>query len=328
MQIYIVKSQTDNQCSKLSMHLSTSHPMHSIKIIEPDETMTGPAWVLCDYTRSIGQFKLPEQPDANGPTCFVDYELNSPVGKKKFITLKEQNAESEYSAISVGKLGTLSADHHDGLAPIGLYFIAGGLKLSMQQLLQSESWSIILSPNYPEHQQLTPALFLDRDGVINEDTEYLIDPKDLRLRPGIEELIAYCNQKKWPVICLTNQSGVARGKFSEEQVHSLHLEIDHRLRELGAKIDLYQLSPFHFRKGIGDYRKYSVLRKPYPGMLLLACRQFAINLDHSWMIGDKDSDILHFSPVKTFLLPGAYPLSNQLGQVINNFREVLNFIRI
>src|SRR4051812_30540616 len=117
---------------------------------------------------------------------------------------------------------------------------------------------------------MQPALFLDRDGVIIEDEEYLSNPSQIRLIAGSAPAIAEVNLSGVPVIVATNQSGVARGYFAEECVAQMHLRLDALLAEHGAHIDQYYYCPHHPDKGLGRYRVDCDCRKPRPGMILRA----------------------------------------------------------
>ncbi len=319
----VIYHQTDS----CQLSAFTEHAFDSIKFIESDqEQIEGPcALISGDCLKEYGL--PPFFGESKQLTCFIDYALNDQEGKQEFIHFSESDPNAEYGDIAFNGFGPLDHQHADGLAPTGLYYIPAGRSIRLDQLKSLPIERLELHPRMPRHQKPRPALFLDRDGVINEDTEYLIDPKDLRLKEGIIELIQLANRVQWPVICLTNQSGVARAKFSLDQVEQLHRAIDLQLSLYQAKINHFEISPFHYAKGVGQYKKHSVLRKPYPGMLLKACRHFDLDLEKSVMVGDKESDLLHFSPANTFLLAGAYPLSGTRGTVINNFREVLSFIR-
>lgn len=298
----------------------------SIKFIESEPAIIhGPCAIISE--QCLKTHRLPtELEDSQHLTCYVDYALNDQHCHSPFVHFTELNPQAEYGEVAINGLGPLDLSHFDGLTPTGLFIIPEGISIHLEQLNCLPIERLKLHPQMPHRETARPALFLDRDGVINEDTEYLIDPKDLRIKDGIVEVIQLANQLKWPVICLTNQSGVARGKFSLTQVESLHQEMKNQLAHQGARIDHFEISPFHYAKGVGEFKKRSVLRKPYPGMLLKACRFFDVELERSVMIGDKESDLLHFSPATTFLLQGAYALGAK-GRQINNFQEVLNFIR-
>lgn len=135
---------------------------------------------------------------------------------------------------------------------------------------------------------LKPAIFLDRDGTINIDKHYLYKPADWEWLEGSIEAIRTFNNAGYRVIVATNQSGIARGFFTMAEVHGLHQQVDQWLAPHGARIDAYYICPHH--PDFGTHRACEC-RKPKPGLLLQAAREHAIDLSHSWMIGDKTSDV-------------------------------------
>lgn len=132
------------------------------------------------------------------------------------------------------------------------------------------------------------AVFLDRDGTLNVDKDYLHRAEDWEWIPGAVEAIRLLNDAGLLVIVTTNQSGIARGFYDEAAVHSLHATVDRWLATHGAHVDGYYLCPHH--PEYGD-RTECDCRKPAPGMLLAAARKFDIDLAHSFVVGDKASDV-------------------------------------
>lgn len=136
-----------------------------------------------------------------------------------------------------------------------------------------------------------PALFLDRDGVINVDHGYVHRSEDFEFMPGIFKLVRTANQQGYLVIVVTNQAGIGRGYYSENQFLMLTDWMKGRFKAEGGCIDAVYFCPFHPQHGIGEYRRESECRKPAPGMLLQAQKDFGIDLRASILIGDKPSDI-------------------------------------
>lgn len=134
------------------------------------------------------------------------------------------------------------------------------------------------------------AVFLDRDGTLNVEKEYLHLPSEFEFIPGAAEAVKLLNQAGFLVIVVSNQSGVARGYYSEEDVYHLHRHVDRLLAEQGANIDAWLFCPHH-PDGRGSYALPCNCRKPEPGMLREAARRFDIDLEQSWMIGDKLIDL-------------------------------------
>lgn len=136
------------------------------------------------------------------------------------------------------------------------------------------------------------AVFLDRDGVINEDVHHLRDPQDLRLIPGSAQAIRRLNSCSIPVVVVTNQSVVARGYISEEQVVGIHQTLSALLAGSGAHIDRFYYCPHHPTEGLPPYRRECDCRKPKPGMLLQAAQELDCALAHSYLIGDTATDLI------------------------------------
>jgi D-glycero-D-manno-heptose 1,7-bisphosphate phosphatase len=132
------------------------------------------------------------------------------------------------------------------------------------------------------------AVFLDRDGTINAEKEYLHRVEDWEWIPGSVEAIRRLNQLEFLVIVVTNQAGIARGYYTEHAVVTLHKHVDRMLAASGARIDAYYYCPHHFEYGA---TKDCACRKPRPGMLLSAQKEWNIDLDTSFLVGDKLIDI-------------------------------------
>lgn len=130
------------------------------------------------------------------------------------------------------------------------------------------------------------AAFLDRDGTINVEVNYLYRPADLVLIRGAAPAIARLNQAGYLVIVVTNQAGVARGYYSLAALHALHAHVYEQLMGLGARIDAFFFCPHH-----PDFTGSCDCRKPAPGMLRAAAQQYEIDLQRSWMIGDAAGDL-------------------------------------
>lgn len=130
-------------------------------------------------------------------------------------------------------------------------------------------------------------VFLDRDGTLNEEVNYLHRPEDMHLLPGVAEALRRLKEAGFKLVVVTNQAGVARGYYTEEDVISLHRYMNELLAAKGAEIDGFYYCPHHPVHGIGSYKKECSCRKPGIGMFLQAERQFQADKAHSYMIGDK-----------------------------------------
>ena len=139
---------------------------------------------------------------------------------------------------------------------------------------------------------LRPALFLDRDGVLNEDPGYVYRWEDFRWIPGARETVAAFNRAGWLVIVVTNQSGVGRGYYTEADVHQLHERMAQDLARVGGRIDAFYHAPHHPDATLEIYRHPDPPdRKPNPGMILRALAEWPIDREASLLIGDKPSDL-------------------------------------
>jgi D-glycero-D-manno-heptose 1,7-bisphosphate phosphatase len=137
-----------------------------------------------------------------------------------------------------------------------------------------------------------PALFLDRDGVLNEDPGYVHRWEDFHWIPGAREAVAAFNAAGWLVFVVTNQSGVGRGYYTEADVHALHAQMTLSLAEAGGRIDAYYYCPHHPEASHEAYRHPDPPdRKPNPGMLLKAMADWPVDRERSLMVGDKDADL-------------------------------------
>ena len=136
---------------------------------------------------------------------------------------------------------------------------------------------------------LRKAVFVDRDGTINEESGYLIRKEDCRFIPGAIEAIVQLHKAGFLVVVITNQSGIARGYYSAADLEQLHLHMAGGIAAAGGIIDGWYHCPHH-----PDYPAESSqcdCRKPLPGMLQRAAHELGIDLAASWMIGDKIADV-------------------------------------
>ena len=145
-------------------------------------------------------------------------------------------------------------------------------------------------PQKPPPQK--PALFLDRDGVLNEDRGYVSRWEDFHWIPGARETVATFNRAGWLVIVVTNQSGVGRVYYTEADVHALHDRMQADLAQVGGRIDAFYHAPQHPDAEASAYRHPDPpLRKPNPGMILQALADWPIDREASLLVGDKPSDL-------------------------------------
>jgi D-glycero-D-manno-heptose 1,7-bisphosphate phosphatase len=159
---------------------------------------------------------------------------------------------------------------------------------SAEHPLNSEGlWCQIL--RRPAHDR--PALFLDRDGGVVEEVGYLRRPEDIVIIPGAAEVISTANQRRVPVVMITNQSGIGRGYYDWTDFKSVQDAIVSSLAAAGARIDaVYACAHHPEAKGFLAHPDHPA-RKPNPGMLLQAALDLALDLKASWLVGDKADDI-------------------------------------
>lgn len=138
---------------------------------------------------------------------------------------------------------------------------------------------------------MQPALFLDRDGVINVDHGYVHRPEEFHFMDGIFDVARAARTHGYRLVVVTNQAGIGRGRYSETQFHALTDWMCLRFSEERAPIDRVYFSPYHPTAGLGEYKQDHISRKPRPGMLFQAQRELGIDLAASILIGDKLSDV-------------------------------------
>ena len=136
-----------------------------------------------------------------------------------------------------------------------------------------------------------PAVFFDRDGVLNEDNGYVCEISKLKWIDGAREAVKAANDAGYLVFVVSNQSGVARGFFEEHHVQALHKWMAADLARIGAHIDAFEYCPYHPDAVIERYRKVSYRRKPAPGMITDLLERFPVDLSRSILIGDKPTDL-------------------------------------
>ncbi|MGA2582159.1 MAG: HAD family hydrolase [Tepidisphaeraceae bacterium] len=151
-----------------------------------------------------------------------------------------------------------------------------------------------------------PAVFFDRDNTLIVSDGYLGDPEQVKLMNGAADAVARARLMGFAIVTFSNQSGVARGMFTEDAVSAVNERMEEKLQSIDPRaiIDRHEFCPFHPEATVEKYRQDSELRKPKPGMLLNAAKTMDLDLASSWVIGDSGRDIEagHAAGCRTILL--------------------------
>jgi D,D-heptose 1,7-bisphosphate phosphatase len=135
------------------------------------------------------------------------------------------------------------------------------------------------------------AVFLDKDGTLIYDVPYNVDPDLIRFRPGTMEGLALLHAAGYRLVVITNQSGVARGYFAEEELAAVRAHLRQSFAAAGVPLSGFYYCPHHPEGAVRPYAKACACRKPEPGMFLRAAAELAIALDRSWYVGDILDDV-------------------------------------
>lgn len=136
------------------------------------------------------------------------------------------------------------------------------------------------------------AVFIDRDGTLNVEVEYLNKIDQLKLIDGTVEALKLLQNKDFKRVVITNQSGIARGYLTERELYEIHAALNEMLRLQSVSVDAIYFCPHHPKKGIAPYLQHCDCRKPKTGMLQQAASDLGIDLSASFVIGDKPADVL------------------------------------
>lgn len=165
---------------------------------------------------------------------------------------------------------------------------------------------------------LNRAAFLDRDGVIIRDFGYVSDPRLLEFMPGAADAIRRLNELGYLVIVATNQSGIARGYFTVEDLSTFHRHMLKGLSEAGARIDDIFWCPYHPDGIVPEFARDHDDRKPGSGMLVRAIARHGVDPERSFMIGDKESDVAaaRGAGMEGHLYDANEPLDRFVGRIV------------
>ena len=161
------------------------------------------------------------------------------------------------------------------------------------------------------------AAFFDRDGVLNVDKSYLYKIEDLEWIDGAKEALAYLTQQGYTIFVVTNQSGIARGYYTVDDMNRLHEFMAQQVATAGGKIEKFYYCP-HLPEGkIAEYAVECDCRKPKPGLILRAFEEYDIDKDAAFLIGDKPRDVesAEAAGIKGYLFSG--------GNLLNFVKEIV-----
>lgn len=262
----------------------------------------------------------------NGDTWFdVNFSAmeaataGAPAGVRAIIAVKRMRDFERYGTVDVNEAGTITAFHEktpcaEGLINAGVYLIRRDVlaKMPRKFSLESDFFTEVVSDGalcavecagdfidigVPGDYELAQDMLLplacgwklamfDRDGTINVDTGHLFEPEKLELIPETVGIMArYADDPDYKVVVVTNQAGIAKGLYSEDNMRALHRHMEERLEDLGARVDAWYFCPHH-----PEYTGKCSCRKPAPGMLLAAMRDFDARAQDCIMYGDKPGD--------------------------------------
>ena len=168
---------------------------------------------------------------------------------------------------------------------------------------------------------MKPAVFFDRDGVLNKDKKYVHKIEDFEWIDGAKETIKLFNENGYHTFVITNQSGIGRGFYSKEDVCHLHDHINFELNKINAKIDDFFFSPYHHSDNSGRFNHLKHLRKPNTGMLEAACKKWTVIKNISLIIGDKEVDM---QCAKNFGIKGYLFKDSNLLKFVEKNRIIIN----
>ncbi len=289
-------------------HFCPIQSLHDLEKVLSQETREE-HYILADdskLTVSFEYFLKYHDPDF----CFsLGFAENS---GQLFYELENQRIISEEKGLHI----------HDGLVLGNLISFHRKKTGELIRLLDKKDYHGVKGIVCPMKVGKTKALFLDRDGVINIDKGYVYRPADLEFNPGIFDFLLHAQKLNFELHVLTNQSGVARGLYREEDVKKLHFMMNEEFKKAGVLIKTWSYCLFHDEALLHHYKLKSILRKPKAGMLLSLCQSYAFDFDQSLMIGDKLSDVLEFRGLRTVLLQGEYPLHSSPVKVCKSLEEL------
>jgi len=224
----------------------------------------------------------------------------------------------------ISEAGIFPSHTRDGFLPSGIVYLRNKQSVAKEKIfiptMESKRKPIAIS-------EYRGAILLDRDGVLNQDRGYVFRDKDLQWEELGVRLIATAKQHDLDVHVLTNQSGIGRGYYREEEVQVLHLQMNDLLSARGLAVDSWSFCPYH-PKGVDPYLFNSLLRKPGPGMLLELLANWPLDPLHLLMVGDKASDRLHYPGLPVFLIHRQYNVDSVDAFTFEDENELINHLEL
>ena len=176
---------------------------------------------------------------------------------------------------------------------------------------------------------MKPAVFLDRDGTLIDDVDYLTRLDQVALFPWTVDALRLLNRAGFATVVVTNQSAVARGMVTEAFVRETHAQLDASLAAGGARIDAYYYCPHHPEGTVERYRMSCRCRKPGPGMIEMAAADLGLDLSRSWMVGNRPLDVEtgNNAGTRAILIGGGLqPREDRADAILNNLMEAVGWI--
>lgn len=192
----------------------------------------------------------------------------------------------------------------------------------------------LASRHAPTRRNMRRAIFIDKDGTLIQDIPYNVDPALLHFNAGAVEALKIFSRMGFALIIISNQSGIARGFFNENDLHRLRIHLTRELNARGVTLDAFMFCPHHPEGIVAPYAIACKCRKPMPGMILQAAARYDIDLTRSWMIGDilNDVEAGNRAGCKTILLNNGHETEwiaskyRNPAAIVSSFEEAVKVI--